>query len=203
MKYCTDFGSRLREARQTAGMTQNALAEAVNISPQMVSAYEKQTREPKLETLAQIAATLGVSLDYLCGIETSESKTVQLTNYADLVEYLAVLTNYFKCSCETKEFPLDEDDLVRAVDDGDPTTYQRSVFYVTNKTLNGFIQRWCKMYYLYFDGTIPEELFETWYKGELSKLATLPLKESSTLDYPPLFGYEPMEDTSHGNDRKD
>lgn len=68
------FAKRLREARESRGMKQNALAEKVGVSAQTISAYEKggqadKGKNPTLENAVAIANELGVSLDWLCGRE--------------------------------------------------------------------------------------------------------------------------------------
>ena len=51
-------GARLREARQSRGLTQAALAEVINVTPQSVSQYESDRQSPGVETLGAIAGCL-------------------------------------------------------------------------------------------------------------------------------------------------
>jgi transcriptional regulator with XRE-family HTH domain len=56
----------IRKLRQSAGMTQEALAEAVGVSPLSIRNIETgRTCNPTVRTLAAIARVLGVSTDNL------------------------------------------------------------------------------------------------------------------------------------------
>lgn len=60
-------GRRLGRARRRHGWKQAELAEAIGGTVRMVSRYETGRTLPRLGVLLQIAATLGVSLDFLAG----------------------------------------------------------------------------------------------------------------------------------------
>jgi len=64
-----DFGSRLKEARKTAHMTQQALGEEIEVSGVAVRMWENGLRRPGIERVKRIAQTLGVTLEYLMGEE--------------------------------------------------------------------------------------------------------------------------------------
>ena len=59
------IGSRIQEYRIEAGMTQEKLAEVVDISSTYLSAVERNTKTPKLDTFVRIANAIGVSTDDL------------------------------------------------------------------------------------------------------------------------------------------
>jgi transcriptional regulator with XRE-family HTH domain len=59
------IGSRIREKRQELALTQENLANSLNVTPQHISAIELDQREPSLELLVKIAVELGTSTDYL------------------------------------------------------------------------------------------------------------------------------------------
>jgi transcriptional regulator with XRE-family HTH domain len=61
------FGQRLRRFRETRGLTQTELAQAVHSSQRAICSYEQDRTEPPLVVLPQIAAALNVSLDQLMG----------------------------------------------------------------------------------------------------------------------------------------
>jgi transcriptional regulator with XRE-family HTH domain len=63
-----------------AGFTRKSLAEALQITPGMVSQYTRGKARPSLDTLAQVADLLGVSLDYLIFGEPTTSNSQR---YAD------------------------------------------------------------------------------------------------------------------------
>lgn len=60
-------GERIKAARKEAGMTQGELAARLNIPAQSVSQWERDLRNPKVETLKKIAVALGVTVSELTG----------------------------------------------------------------------------------------------------------------------------------------
>lgn len=63
-------GQRIRLARKQAGMTQKELAAKLGISYVGVSQWERDVRNPKMETLQRIASAIGVRTDVLLGQDT-------------------------------------------------------------------------------------------------------------------------------------
>lgn len=59
------IGARIKAARERAGMTQEELAEAADLSPMHVSAIERGVKTPRLDTFVNIANVLAVSSDTL------------------------------------------------------------------------------------------------------------------------------------------
>lgn len=64
MKYHS-IGRRIKTARLNAKITQEELAEIIGCTPQHVSAIERGTKTPRLDTFITIANTLHVSADAL------------------------------------------------------------------------------------------------------------------------------------------
>ena len=62
------FSVRLKELRKSAGLTQQQLAEKLNVKQQSYTRYESGAGEPNLETVALIAKIFDVSADYLLGL---------------------------------------------------------------------------------------------------------------------------------------
>ena len=58
-------GGRIKAAREKKRLTQEQLAELVDLSPMHVSVIERGVKLPKLETLINIANALDVSADVL------------------------------------------------------------------------------------------------------------------------------------------
>lgn len=109
------FGEKLRELRQSKGMTQKDLAEKVNISPQAISRWENNEVQPSLETLETLAQIFEVSMDDLFGKENQgtekrEDPPPQTTNiYVSTPPQQVVLG-----VCETCNTPIyNEEDIVR------------------------------------------------------------------------------------------
>ena len=60
-------GKLLYDLRTDADMSQRELAEKINISPCMISGYEKHNKAPSVETVIEFADIFQVSTDFLLG----------------------------------------------------------------------------------------------------------------------------------------
>ena len=67
-----DFGERLKNLRKTAGITQQELADRLNVHPQTVSKWERGLSEPDISQLGDLASALGITLEELLGREDPE-----------------------------------------------------------------------------------------------------------------------------------
>lgn len=72
MQYTTDFHSNLVGRRKELGLTQEQLAQRLNVSPQAVSKWERSSY-PDAELLPRLAAALNISLDTLYGLGSADS----------------------------------------------------------------------------------------------------------------------------------
>ena len=70
------FGARLRKLRKESELTQQQLADKLDVTKASISAYETNAKYPSIEVLIKIANTFNVSADYLLGI----SQNVQFDN---------------------------------------------------------------------------------------------------------------------------
>ncbi len=68
-----NFGIRLKKLRNDANVTQDSLAEYLNISYQAVSKWENGQSLPDITLVPAIANFFGVSSDYLLGIEIDKT----------------------------------------------------------------------------------------------------------------------------------
>ena len=59
------IGARIKAARERVHLTQEQLAEIIDISPTHMSVIERGVKTPKLDTFVRIANALGVSTDAL------------------------------------------------------------------------------------------------------------------------------------------
>ena len=64
-----DFGARLKELRESKGMTQAQVADKIGLSRSLLSEYEAGIRLPTTETLPNLAAIYGTSADYMLGLK--------------------------------------------------------------------------------------------------------------------------------------
>ncbi len=63
--FLEQIGSRIADARKAAGLTQTDLAQAVDLSQQVIANYEAGQRNIPVYTLARIADTLGTPVGTL------------------------------------------------------------------------------------------------------------------------------------------
>ena len=90
-------GQRIKRLRNQQGMTQEVLAETASLSVPYISHLERAVKKGSLETLARIAAALGVTMNELLGIPRSEEEVF-------LPDMTFVLED---CSLEEREFLLE------------------------------------------------------------------------------------------------
>ena len=76
---CEQFSARFTEALGSSGLRQKDLAEHTNIREQTLSRYKTGERIPDTYELYRIAVALGVSIDWLLGINSpTDSSTSPL-----------------------------------------------------------------------------------------------------------------------------
>ena len=66
------FGEKLQKLRARAGLSQDALAELLDVSRQAVSKWERNEAMPEAEKIVRISRQFGVSTDYLLLEEAEE-----------------------------------------------------------------------------------------------------------------------------------
>ena len=67
-----DIGKKIKELRKKKDMTQERLAEYLNVSFQAVSKWETGAASPDLSMIVPLARLLGVSTDELFGLVSAE-----------------------------------------------------------------------------------------------------------------------------------
>ena len=66
------IGNKLKELRTSKNLTQEEIANLLNVAQGSYSNYEKNKREPDYETLKKIATFYKVSIDYLLDYNISK-----------------------------------------------------------------------------------------------------------------------------------
>ena len=88
------IGENILKYRKQAGLSQEELADKMNVSRQSVSLWETDQTTPSLESLRMLAEIFAVSLDELCGTPCKEPDKAQ-PDQPEKPEYLAsVQTQY-------------------------------------------------------------------------------------------------------------
>ena len=72
------FGEKLQKLRARAGLSQDQLAELLDVSRQAVSKWERDEAMPEAEKLVRISRQFGVSTDYLLLEELEEPETASV-----------------------------------------------------------------------------------------------------------------------------
>ncbi len=80
-----NIGLRIAKRRRQIGLTQETLAEKMNVSVQMISNVERGNKAVKIENLIKISDILGITADYI--LKGSEARQ----NRSELSEKLNLL----------------------------------------------------------------------------------------------------------------
>ena len=67
------FGEKLQNLRKKSGISQDTLAEKIEVSRQAVSKWERDEAMPETDKLLRIARLFGVTTDYLLENDTCSS----------------------------------------------------------------------------------------------------------------------------------
>ena len=81
-------GRRIKAAREQKRLTQEQLAELVDLSPMHVSVIERGVKLPKLETLINIANVLDVSADVLLQDVVNNQTKLFASEASELIKQL-------------------------------------------------------------------------------------------------------------------
>ena len=78
-------GRRIKEVRQTKGLTQEQLAERAGVSPSYISVIERGIKSPQLDTFVPVCNALGVSADALLMDVVDAAAMAQTNEIAELL----------------------------------------------------------------------------------------------------------------------
>ena len=80
-----DVGARIREARKSKRLSQNELAEMINISPSHMSDIENDKKTIKLDILMRLTEALQVSADWLLRTDIPSVTSIHAQELATLL----------------------------------------------------------------------------------------------------------------------
>ena len=161
----TDFGKRIRDARENKGLTQKQLADLCNVSPTTVVSYEKGQKLPNIEIAYSLAYALGISIDELCG---RSPETIE--NFGTVIEMISALLNSEALTIKTYRADYESE----------------FNYFALVEPFDSFIDSLNKIYELYKNGTIEKKLFDLWVKDEVDKNKTKNIKKAIEDSKPPL-----------------
>jgi transcriptional regulator with XRE-family HTH domain len=107
----TTFAERLKHLRKNKELTQEKLAEVLNISKSSISMYENGNREPDFENLEIIADFFNVDLNYLLGKSDLMNTSNQIVKNSKEIERINV-PEKFETAEEALRFILDQPALM-------------------------------------------------------------------------------------------
>ena len=86
--------NRLKDLRLEMGLSQQALADKLNVSQQTICKYENDTTEPNIGMLEAMADIFDVSVDYLIGYSSYAHKVENVSETALNADELSFLEKY-------------------------------------------------------------------------------------------------------------
>lgn len=87
-------GSRLKKARKSRGYTQEELGKLIGVGKSAICCYEKETRNPTLESVLELVYALGVTADYLLGTdEIIKTEVVETPEYRTMTKEEVMFIN--------------------------------------------------------------------------------------------------------------
>lgn len=87
----TEFGERLSEMRQNAGLTQTQLAEKIGVSQKVITYWERESVGLKADQLIAVADALKISVDSLLGRKTAKPKGGPIGKTRQIFEQVSTL----------------------------------------------------------------------------------------------------------------
>ena len=79
------IGEMISSLRKEKGMTQNELAEKMNVTDKAVSKWERDLSCPDINTISKLANILDVSVDELLQAKKKENSNTKLKDLIDLI----------------------------------------------------------------------------------------------------------------------
>lgn len=164
------FSQRLTQARKRKQLSQAELSSIAGVSTTTLSAYENNGRPPALDIAKKLADALDVSLDWLA----DTGKQAELTDYSKIDNVINALAEIAdKCACQIYVDSNEAQIAFIAKKDNDDIPF-------LNKLLVEFFNKWEKVFTLYKDGTIDNELYDAWFEKTIRTFKTRQLKYEIT-----------------------
>ena len=191
-----EFCTRLRECRLKMQMTQKELATKAGIATGTLSAYETGAKKPSVSVAAQLADALEVSLDWLCGRESTQNDTFPKT-YGELFRMLIRLheNSSPRVMLNSEEIEFDEyiqkyhpkmpeEDQMFLVDDytsrdqeGEEYFYNVSlaIIIIRDDILASFFKGWNNIENLHNEKIIDDEMYQLWIDKRINTEGKIPI----------------------------
>lgn len=123
-----NYGSRIKQSREKANMTQEELGRKIGVTGVTIMRYEKNQREPRLDILERIATVLNVHPSFLAGldpvVDTPENREAVDKGFISFGKAIESLSKGKRRQPKVEEIasylledPSDEDYLLMAFDE--------------------------------------------------------------------------------------
>lgn len=86
-KLYKEIGSRIKDCRKKAGLTQEQLAELMDVTPQMISNAENGMKGIRPENIIKFSSALGISCDYILTGKGGVTDLNAIAEYSHMLEY--------------------------------------------------------------------------------------------------------------------
>lgn len=82
-----DIGQRIKTVRKSQNLTQERLAELINVSPHYIYEIEKGLKQMSLETFISITTALDISSDYILfgSVSNTDNHTRHSSDHLDIL----------------------------------------------------------------------------------------------------------------------
>lgn len=95
-----NFGTRLKELRTNANMTQAQLGRLIGVTKSVISFYELHERAPSPDILIKLSSVFHVSTDYLLGLKRSDYLDTSGLTEEDILLLQNIAQHLRKKNCE-------------------------------------------------------------------------------------------------------
>lgn len=163
------FSFRIRELRESIGMTQKGFSEYIGVKQQTLSGYERSVMKPPLDVAKNIAEKCNVSIDWLCGLSEQKKYSEEILTYADMFRLIAKL-------CSLRGISDDWEVLFQSYDDDfSRTRTECALLRSSDSRISSFFKDWEQMYSLYKEHTIDEHLYNLWLSDKIKQYEDCPI----------------------------
>lgn len=144
------LGKRIKELRQKLELTQKEFTNELSITSATLSAYEKNTVNPSISVIAEIAEKYNVSVDWLLGLSDNTS-IAKLKNYSD------VLQNIFQLAISLNDLEFDFEGVT--IDENEEFKTDTYIS-INDSSLAFLLDKFNKTYILYKNQTIDIDVLQ-------------------------------------------
>ena len=174
----SDIGTRIRDARKAAGMSQTVLGQHLNKTLRTIQKYESGEIEPSIATINELAKILHVSSAELMGYKRQE---IRLESFADVLEALNELNGKagIRFNIDVKRPPNAEGWTCSLTFDGNDQTAEH------NADLCLFLERFAEERERVETYWTDQAYFDRWFDQELAYYAGVKLPDKEQEDLTP------------------